>query len=318
MRTAFFKSLLEIAEHDPRVYLVVGDLGFGVVEPFAKKLPQQFLNPGVAEQNMTGVAAGIAMTGKIVFTYSIGNFPTLRCLEQIRNDICYHNANVKVVTVGGGFSYGALGMTHHATEDLAILRALPNLTVVAPGDPVETREAVRALVVHPGPAYLRLGRAGENTVHSAAIDFRLGRAIRVRHGSDLTLISTGGMLETAVQAATELARRGIAARVLSMHTLKPLDTAAVFAAAQETAAVITVEEHSVLGGLGGAVAEVLAESCIPVAFRRIGLPSEFAKAVGSQEYLRDLYGLTPATVAGAAEATLKNSAAVRRTAAASK
>src|SRR5712691_10038528 len=166
MRPAFFRALPELAAADERVNLVVGDLGFGVVEPFVERFPARFFNAGVAEQNMTGIAAGLALSGKTVFTYSIANFPTLRCLEQIRNDVCYHNANVKVVAVGGGFAYGALGMTHHATEDLAIMRALPGMVVVAPGDPLETELATRAIVSHSGPCYLRLGRAGEPKVHS--------------------------------------------------------------------------------------------------------------------------------------------------------
>src|SRR5712691_3932084 len=155
MRNAFFRALYALAERDERIHLVVGDLGFGVVEPFAERFPERFLNVGVAEQNMTGVEAGLALCGAVVFTYSIGNFPTLRCLEQIRNDICYHEANVKVVSVGGGFSYGSLGMSHHATEDLAIMRALPGMVVVAPGDPIEAACATRAVAAYDGPCYLR-------------------------------------------------------------------------------------------------------------------------------------------------------------------
>src|ERR1700693_796065 len=174
MRGAFFRGLLALAERDHRVNLIVGDLGFGVVEEFARRFPDRFLNAGVAEQNMTGIAAGMALSGKIVFTYSIANFPILRCLEQVRNDVCYHNANVKIVAVGGGLAYGSLGSTHHATEDLAIMRSLPRMVVVAPGDPVETEAATRAVVAHSGPCYLRLGRAGESRVHLGHIDFQLG------------------------------------------------------------------------------------------------------------------------------------------------
>lgn len=293
MRTAFFRTLLELAEHDERINLIVGDLGFGVVEPFAERFPKRFLNVGVAEQNMTGIAAGMALNGKVVFTYSIANFPTLRCLEQIRNDVCYHNANVKIVAVGGGFAYGSLGMSHHATEDLAIMRALPGMVVVAPGDPLEVEQATRAIAAHLGPCYLRLGRAGEPTVHRPGIAFQLGKAITVRDGGDLTLISTGGLLETALRVAERLEKDGVRARVLSMHTVKPLDTEAVLAAARETRAIVTLEEHSIIGGLGGAVAEVLAESDgVKVAFKRVGLPSAFSSHVGSQEYLRAAYGLS--------------------------
>ena len=300
MRTAFFNALMSVAETDPRINLVVGDLGFGVVEPFAARFPQRFLNVGVAEQNMTGIAAGVALCGKIVFTYSIGNFPTLRCLEQVRNDICYHNANVKVVAVGGGFAYGALGMTHHATEDLAIMRSLPGMMVVAPGDPLETEAATRAIAAYPGPCYLRLGRAGEPAVHPGSIDFRLGRALLLRDGRDLTLISTGGMLATALTVADHLAQDGLQARVLSMHTVKPLDEAGVLHAARETGAMFTLEEHSLLGGLGGAVAEVLAESGeLQMPFKRFALPSAFSSYVGSQEFLRDQYALSSEAIAAA-------------------
>ncbi|MFC1935253.1 transketolase family protein [Chloroflexota bacterium] len=297
MRTAFFRTLLEVAEEDDRVMLVVGDIGFGVVEPFAQRFPQRYVNAGVAEQNMTGIAAGMALSGKVVFTYSIANFPTLRCLEQVRNDVCYHKANVKIVAVGGGFTYGAVGMTHHATEDIAIMRALPNMTVIAPGDPVEAAAATRAMVHWPGPCYLRLGRAGEPTVHQAGIDFRIGKAIQVCDGEDLTLISTGSMLVSAVAVADRLRERGITTRVLNMHTVKPLDAEAVLAAAQETGAMATIEEHSIVGGLGGAVAEVLAECDRRRGpFTRIGIESAFAPTAGNQEYLRATFGLSDEAV----------------------
>jgi transketolase len=283
---------MKLAERDSRVFLVVGDLGFGVTEPFAKRFPKRYLNAGVAEQNMTGIAAGLALSGKIVFTYSIANFPILRCLEQIRNDVCYHHANVKVVAVGGGFAYGSLGATHHATEDLAIMRALPEMSVVAPGDPEEAAAATEAVAAHDGPCYLRLGRAGEQKVYTRQINFRLGKAIQLREGSDLTLISTGGMLQTAVETSEALSHKGLQARVLSMHTLKPLDIDAILAAARETDAIFTLEEHSIIGGLGSAVAETLAESAErEVAFKRFALPSAFACKSGTQEYLRARFGL---------------------------
>lgn len=304
MRTAFFNALMDAAERDARINLIVGDLGFGVVEPFARRFPDRFFNAGVAEQNMTGMAAGMALCGKIVFTYSIANFPTLRCLEQIRNDVCYHNADVKIVAVGGGFSYGSLGMTHHATEDLAILRSLPRMTVVAPGDPAETEKAVHAIINTPGPCYLRLGRAGEPAVHTEPFDFELGKAITLKAGEDVTLVSTGGMLQTTVQAAEQLAAEGIAARIVSMPTLKPLDTAAILTAIQETRALITVEEHSIIGGLGSAVAETLAESGVSVPFRRIGLASEFSCRPGSQEYLQRTNGLSAENIVTTSKALL--------------
>jgi len=292
MRTAFIQTLNDLASRDPRVCLVVGDLGYSVIEEFATKYPDQFVNAGVAEQNMVGLAAGLAMTGKVVFTYSIANFGTLRCLEQIRNDVAYHRANVKVVAVGGGLAYGNLGVTHHASEDIAILRALPNMVVLSPGDPVEARLATRALVAYDGPAYLRLGKAGEAIVHADEPRFELGKAITVREGRDLTLVATGSMLVTATAVAQLLAKKGLTVRVLSMHTIKPLDREAVIAAATETRWIFTLEEHSVEGGLGGAVAEVLAElDGAHAPLKRIGLRPEFNKVVGDQKYLKALHGL---------------------------
>ena len=193
MRTAFINTLNELASRDERIWLLCGDLGFSVLEPFAKSFPNRYVNVGVAEQNMTGVAAGLALSGKIVFTYSIANFPVIRCLEQIRNDVCAHNLNVKIVSVGGGFAYGSAGYTHHGTEDLAIMRVLPNMTVLAPGDPVETRLLTVAATEQPGPCYLRLGKAGEPTIHTSEPEITIGKAIILRQGGDGTLISTGGM-----------------------------------------------------------------------------------------------------------------------------
>ena len=308
MRTAFIETLHTQAKQNERVTLVVGDLGFGVVTTFRDDLPNQFVNAGVAEQNMTGLAAGMALSGKIVFTYSIANFPVLRCLEQIRNDICYHNANVRIVPVRGGMAYGALGISHHATEDIAIMRALPNLLVIAPGDPVEARLATEALITHEGPAYLRLGRAGEPTVYQTPPTFELGRAITAREGNDITLISTGGCLYDTVQAAEALAQQGIQARVLSMHTIKPLDNEAVLTAARETSAIFTIEEHSIIGGLGGAVAEILLEADQrPRHFKRIGLNGTFSSVTGDQDYLRAYYGLDTAGIIKTVQTTLEAS-----------
>lgn len=307
MRGAFIRAITALAERDERVHLIVGDLGFGVVENFAQRFPDQFLNAGVAEQNMTGVAAGMALSGKIVFTYSIANFPILRCLEQIRNDVCYHRANVKIVAVGGGLAYGSLGSTHHATEDIAIMRALPRMVVVAPGDPMEAEAATAAIASHPGPCYLRLGRAGEASVHHEKIDFQLGKAIQVREGKDFTLISTGGLLETAVQVAESFRHTGLRPRVLSMHTIKPIDSDAILVASRETHAIFTLEEHSLIGGLGGAVAEVLAEAGTQgTVFKKFGLPSEFSSVIGTQEYIRAKYGLSVAALTAAIRSTLKN------------
>jgi transketolase len=297
LRTAFIETLNELADQDERVCLIVGDLGYSVIEAFAQKHPNQFVNAGVSEQNMIGLAVGMALTGKVVFTYSIGNFGTLRCLEQIRNDVCYHRANVKVVAVGGGLAYGNLGVTHHASEDVAIMRALPNMTVVAPGDPVEARLATRAVVALDGPCYLRLGKAGEPVVHAKEPDFELGRALMLREGSDVTLIASGGMLATADKVARTVAAQGLGVRLLSMHTVKPIDREAIMRAAAETRYVFTLEEHSIEGGLGGAVAEIIAELDPGHApLKRIGLRPEFNKTVGDQNYLKALHGLDEESV----------------------
>jgi transketolase len=314
VRSAFIETLCELAAKDERIWLLTGDLGFSVLERFSDRFPDRFVNAGVAEQNMTSVAAGLAQCGKIVFTYSIANFPTLRCLEQIRNDVCFHNANVKVTAVGGGLTYGTLGYTHHSVEDLAVLRSLPNMTVVAPGDPVESRLATRAIVAHSGPCYLRLGAdpLGEKAlqepiVHKADPAFVLGRAIPVREGKQLTLMSTGGMLKTVVEAAEELAGDGIEAAVLSLHTVKPIDQDAILAAADKTRLIMTVEEHSLVGGLGSAVAEVLAKARLGrVAFCSLGL-EEGSMRRGSQQYLREHAGLTPESIAASARTLLEAS-----------
>jgi transketolase len=304
MRNAFIRTLTELAEKDDRICLLVGDLGYSVVEEFAHRFPKRYLNAGVAEQNMMGIASGMALCGKVVFVYSIANFPTLRCLEQIRNDVCYHRADVKIVSVGAGLAYGVLGATHHATEDAAVLRVLPGMTVVTPGDAVEVVHATRALVDQPGPAYLRLGKSGEPRVHDSNIEFRLGKAILARRGDDLTIIVCGALLPTAMAVASRLAEEGVEVRVLSMHTLKPLDHDAVLKAAHETSAIITLEEHSVLGGLGSAVAETLAESSCQVLFKRIALPSVFVSLIGSQEYLRNVFSLSTEGILATAESFL--------------
>ena len=200
MRDTFVKTLLEIAKKDKNVYIITGDLGFGVLKPFWEQLPDQIINAGIAEQNMTSIAAGLALQGKIVYTYSIGNFPTLRCIEQIRNDCAYHNANVKVVCVGGGFVYGSLGMSHHATEDIAMMRALPDVTVMAPGDLVEAACATKAIYETPGTCYLRLGRGGEKQIHEKIDNFEIGKAIKIRDGKNVAVFSTGAIFDEVDEA----------------------------------------------------------------------------------------------------------------------
>ncbi len=293
MRGIFNKVLLDIAKKDKRIFMVLADIGYGEIEPFRDTLPERYFNCGVAEQNMTGVACGIAMEGNIAITYSIANFPTLRCLEQIRNDVCYHNANVKVVIIGGGLAYGPLGISHQATEDIAILRALPNMVVFCPCDFSEARAGVHAMIKHNGPFYYRCGYKREPEVHKGKIDFKIGRAIQVRDGSDATVIFTGTIGNQVMPAVEKLAGEGIKCRVLSMHTVKPIDRQAIVKAARETGTIITVEEHQINGGLGSAVAEVLCDECVaPKKFKRFALPDKYVCKVGTHEWLLDRYGLS--------------------------
>jgi transketolase len=296
MRNAFIKALEDEAEKNKDVFLLVGDLGYSVIENFQKKFPRQFLNVGVAEQDMTGIAAGLASTGKIVFTYSIGNFPTLRCLEQIRNDVCYHKLNVKIVAVGGGFHYGALASTHHATEDLAIMRSLPNMVVLAPGDRVESELATRAAIAWKGPCYLRLSNE-TRLAHQSPLRFTIGKAITLREGEDLTIIATGSMLVTALDTADLLKENGISAAVISMHTLKPLDRKVIVWAAKKTKHIVTIEEHTIIGGLGGAVAETLFAEDLHPKLDMVGINDSFPKVVGGRDYLRKKFGLIPQAIA---------------------
>jgi transketolase len=292
MRDVFIKRLSEMAERDPRIMLITGDLGFSVLDDYRRRFPRQFINAGVAEQNMTGLATGLALEGHVVYTYSIANFVFMRCLEQIRNDAAYHDCNVNVVSVGGGFSYGALGISHHATEDLAIMRALPGVTVLSPCDDWEAAEATEAIANQAGTCYLRLDRSAADTTCQPGEQFRIGVPRMLRDGVNVTLAATGGIMSEALRAADELSRHGVSCRVLSVHTLKPLDGELFFQAARETGGLITVEEHTVDGGLGGAVAELLLESgIVPNVFRRVGLRAGFSSAVGSQQYLRTRYGM---------------------------
>lgn len=312
MRTRFFADLLRAASANPDIVLITGDLGFGVVEPFVEACPGQFINAGVAEQNMTGLAAGIALAGGKVFTYSIANFPTLRCLEQIRNDVAYHGADVTVVAVGGGLAYGALGMSHHATEDLAILRAIPGIAVAAPGDPVETGAVLADILRDGGPVYLRLGKAGEPRVHDEGLHVERGQSVQLRSGGRVALCSTGAILDVVRCAADLLEAAGVPTAIRSFPWLDPLDIDAIRADSASYEAIVTVEEHSITGGLGSAVAEVLAEIPAAPPLVRVALPARFTSLVGDQRYLRTAYGLDPAAVSRRVLAHLKETHGLAR------
>jgi transketolase len=296
MREAFVSALHRLAASDPSVILLTGDLGFGVLDSYARELPGQYVNVGVAEQNMAGLAVGMALSGRKVFTYSIANFPTLRCLEQIRNDICYHDADVTIVAIGGGLSYGPLGFSHHATEDLAIMRALPGMKVVAPGDDFDAAEATDLLASVKGPAYLRLDRSAPPVagLKRRRLGFAELSPVTVS-GHDVLLVSTGSMLRASHAAALRLAAEGVGVTHLSSPWVKPFDESGlVNVLARGYRLVVTVEEHSIIGGLGSTVAEVVTspgKSVAPVPVLRCGLPDVLPSIVGSQTYLRARFGL---------------------------
>ncbi len=286
MRDTFVRTLIEEAKKDKNIQLITGDLGFGVLKPYWEALPDQFINAGIAEQNMTSVAAGMALEGKTVFTYSIGNFPTLRCLEQIRNDCAYHKANVKVVCVGGGYVYGSLGVSHHATEDIAILRALPDVAVLCPGDLTEAEAATKAIIQYDGTCYLRLGRGGEKKIHEKIENFEIGKAIPVKSGERVAIFSTGAIFEEVSGAIELLKEKGIDPAVYTFPTVKPLDTEVVLKTAGDFDWIVTVEEQNVVGGFGSAVAEVMAEQNGKARLLRIGIQDMYSTLVGDQKYLR--------------------------------
>jgi transketolase len=297
MRDAFVNALLEHARADKRVMLVTGDLGFGVLTGFSQELPAQYINAGVAEQNMTGLAAGLALEGRNVFTYSIANFPTLRCLEQIRNDVIYHEASVNVVAIGGGFSYGSLGMSHHATEDVAIMRALPGLRVFTPCDEAETVALVAQMVAEPAPTYLRLDKSKVATAPQAE-PFVPGRLRQLRRGEHVALVGYGGIVAEAITAADTLEVEGIRCAVYSAHTLKPFDGETLLRLAQQYGAMLTLEEHVPTGGLGSLAADTfVGAGTLPRRFAKLCLPDAHSSIVGSQEYLRMRHGLDAPAIA---------------------
>ena len=297
MRDSFVRSVLELAKNDRNVELVTGDLGFGVLRPFWEAVPDQFLDVGIAEQNMTAMAAGMALEGKTVFTYSIGNFPTLRCIEQIRNDCAYHGANVNIVCVGGGFVYGSLGMSHHATEDLSTMRSLPDVAVFAPADKVEASAVAKAVAEYPGTCYIRLGRGGEKVIREDIGEFKVGKAIPVCEGTRVAIFSTGDIAGEVMKAKAILESQGITPTIYTFPTVKPIDADTVRACAASHELIVTCEEHSVVGGFGSAVAEVLAEMNNAPRLVRVGIDDTYCAIVGDQNHLRDHYGLAGEQIA---------------------
>lgn len=297
MRSAFIKELFEIAEIDKSTFLLIGDLGYGVVEEFKDRFPEQFLNAGISEQNMTSVAAGMALEGRTVFTYSIGNFNTMRCLEQIRNDCAYHEADVKIVSVGAGFVYGSMGMSHHATEDIAIMRALPNVTVFSPADPYEAARVTQLAFETKGTCYLRLGKGNDVNIHTEAKNFDLGEALEVIKGDEICIFSTGAVSIEAMNAAIDLNQQGISTALYSFPSIKPIDEDLIRKCKKKYRYIITVEEHNIIGGFGSAVSEILAEENYGNAIlKRIGIRDVYSSVVGNQQYLREYYGISSSKI----------------------
>lgn len=292
MRDAFFAALADAAREDDRIWALTGDLGIGLFDEFQRVAPGRYLNVGIAEQAMVGVAAGLAYAGRRPVAYSIAPFLTARAHEQVRVDLAMTGANVVLAGVGGGVAYGYLGPTHHGSEDLALMRALPGMTVLAPADPGEAYAATRAALAHNGPVYLRLGKNGEPWLLDDAGGFTLGRARLIADGGDIVLASTGAVLEEVLAAAERLRSAGISPTVLHYGTLKPFDADALLQAAERAGAVVTIEEHNVIGALGSAAAEAIAEAGVGARLRRIGLSDTFAHEVGSQAHLRAVHGIT--------------------------
>jgi len=300
-RVAYRATLLELARHDPRIWCLDSDMG-GLEKQFQAELPDQYVDVGIAEANLMSFAAALASTGLLPFANTMAAFASARALEQVKLDIAYHDLPVRIVATHAGFSAAHYGPTHHAAADLAAMRTLPNMTVLAPADAAETTHLVTAAAYLPGPVYLRLGREPTGPVSDRAPV--IGEAMELRQGDDVTLVAAGALpVRFALDAAAELAGSGIAARVLNMHTIKPLDVPALVAAAEQTAGVVTVEDHSVFGGLGGAVAEALAEHH-PTRVRRVGIADVFCHRPGTHAEQLAAAGVSPAHVVSAALAVL--------------
>lgn len=297
MRDNFIKALTIERSKNENIMLLTGDLGFGVLEDFEIQFPSSFLNLGIAEQTMTGIAAGLALSGKKVFTYSIGNFPTLRCLEQIRNDIAYHNCDTTIVSIGGGFSYGQLGMSHHATEDLGVMRSLPNIKVLVPCTNNETEQITKKIVESTTPNYLRLDKSsGYETIETE--EFNFGKLRKFKPGDKYVIIATGGIIEEAIKASETLKSKfDINLKVLGCHMIKPFDEKNLLERIKGAEIIITLEEHNIVGGLGSLVAETLFKHSKDIKhFINLGIQDVYSEIVGDQNYLRKEYKIDESVI----------------------
>ncbi len=303
-RDAYGKALVELGRENEDVVVLDADLSSSTrTYMFGNEFPERFFNVGIAEQNMIGMAAGLATCGKVPFVSTFAVFASGRAYNQVRQCIAYPNLNVKIVATHGGISVGEDGPSHHCTEDVAVMRALPNMTVIVPADAVETGKAVRAIAEHVGPVYMRLGRPKVPVIYDEGLNFKIGEAVPLRDGDDVTIIAAGIMVAKALEAASRLADDGIGARVIDMHTIKPIDHEVIVKAARETGAMVTAEEHSIIGGLGSAVAEVLVEEH-PVPMLRVGVKDEFAESAPAEELLAK-YGLTTSSILNAAREVIR-------------
>lgn len=295
MRQACLQMIYQLAKHDERIFFIGSDLGAGTLDEFKEELPDRFFMEGVSEANIIGLAAGLALEGKIPYVNTIATFLTRRCFEQIVLDLCYNNVNVRLIGNGGGLVYAPLGPTHLAIEDMAILRAIPNMTIVAPADADEMRRLMPLTVDHQGPLYIRIAKGYDPIVTSDDWPFQIGKAIPMREGADALILTTGIMLRIALEAADLLMEDGIDTAVLHVHTVKPLDSEAILKYAATVPVIVTAEEHTIIGGLGSAVAEVIAEANFDPSkrFKRMGLPNVFPDEFGSQDSLMEKYSLTP-------------------------
>lgn len=291
-RQVICDTLMGLAKDDKNIYVLTSDSrGSASMTNFANEFPKQFVEVGIAEQNLVGIAAGLATTGKKCFAASPACFLTMRSIEQVKVDVAYSNTNVKLIGISGGVSYGALGMSHHSLQDIAVMRAIPNMDIFLPADRFETEKLVRELVKYDKPAYIRIGRNPVDDVYeSTDFDFEIGKANVMREGKDITIIATGETVKPAIEASDELKELGIKCRVLNMHTIKPLDEEAIIKAAKETGNIITVEEHSIYGGLGAAVSEVVVQNA-PVPMKIVGIKDE-AAITGTSKEIFNYYGLS--------------------------
>ena len=291
MRTAYINELSKLAAKDSDVIAMISDNGAIVYDDYRERFPRQYINSGIAESSMIAMAAGLASRGKIPFAYTIGSFLAYRALEFIRNDVCMQKQNVKIVGTGAGFAYSTLGPTHHVTEDVPMLRALPNLTLLSPASPIEVGKCVRAAYEIEGPVYIRLGTNREKEIYDTdEYGFEVGRGVVLQEGSDVTMISTGNMLYDLLQVANRLKENGISSRIVNIHTLKPFDREIIVDSAGKTKGILTVEEQTIYGGLGSMVAEVIAEEKLAVPLLRIGL-ADFAHGYGTHDELKDMNGI---------------------------